>query len=137
MAKHTEAMDEAMDRDIDPRPVRGALLFVAAMFVSIAVAALFGWIYLFRDNAVRSAQREPPMPPLPHLQAAPRSDLAALRAAEDGRLRHYGWIDRTAGIAHVPIERAMALLVQSQSAQTQGQRNDGASNGAAPQAAPQ
>jgi hypothetical protein len=125
---------EAMDRDIEPRPVRGALLIVAATFVLITVAALFGWIYLFRDNAMRSVQREPPTPPSPRLQAAPRPDLAALRAAADGRLEHYGWVDRTAGVAHVPIERAMALLVQSQSPQAQGQRNAGASNGTAPQA---
>ncbi|KFE64775.1 hypothetical protein [Hyalangium minutum] len=30
-----------------------------------------------------------------------------LRAAQDSRLERYGWVDRGAGVIHVPIEQAM------------------------------
>jgi len=34
------------------------------------------------------------------------------RAAQLERLRSYGWVDRQAGVVHLPIERAMDLVVQ-------------------------
>jgi hypothetical protein len=33
------------------------------------------------------------------------------RRAEEARLHAYGWVDRGRGIAHIPIERAMAITV--------------------------
>jgi hypothetical protein len=32
------------------------------------------------------------------------------RAVREERLRSYGWVDRRAGVVHVPIERAMELV---------------------------
>lgn len=46
-------------------------------------------------------------PPAPRLQENPRTDLAQRRARWDERLNGYGWVDREAGIVHIPIERAM------------------------------
>ena len=34
------------------------------------------------------------------------------RRAEEARLHAYGWVDRGRGIAHIPIERAMAVTVE-------------------------
>lgn len=48
----------------------------------------------------------------PPLQADPRADLDALRARWDRRLKGYGWVDREAGIVHIPIERAMARVAE-------------------------
>jgi hypothetical protein len=48
--------------------------------------------------------------PEPRLQVAPAADLQKLRAIEDTKLRHYEWIDRQAGIAAIPIERAMEIV---------------------------
>jgi hypothetical protein len=33
------------------------------------------------------------------------------RRVEEARLEAYGWVDRGRGTAHIPIERAMALIV--------------------------
>ena len=52
-------------------------------------------------------------PPAPRLQAHPAADIAAERAQQRQRLESYGWVDRDTGIAQIPIERAMALLVAS------------------------
>jgi hypothetical protein len=34
------------------------------------------------------------------------------RALQNARLESYGWVDRANGVAHIPIERAMALVVE-------------------------
>ena len=58
------------------------------------------------------------LPPEPRLQLAPGhqihplDDLKRLRADEDALLHSYGWVDRNAGIVHIPIERAKELLVR-------------------------
>ncbi len=38
--------------------------------------------------------------------------LRQLRATEDAALNTYGWVDRANGKVHIPIERAMDLLLQ-------------------------
>jgi hypothetical protein len=45
-------------------------------------------------------------------QAAPDEAFKQLRATEDAVLNTYGWVDRESGIVHIPIERAMELLLQ-------------------------
>jgi hypothetical protein len=35
-----------------------------------------------------------------------------MRAAEEAQLHSYRWVDREAGIAAIPIERAMEILAQ-------------------------
>ncbi len=50
-------------------------------------------------------------PVAPPLQVAPASDLQALRAREDKQLSSYGWVDKNAGIVHIPIEQAMDILL--------------------------
>lgn len=52
------------------------------------------------------------IPPVPRLQVNPDRDIEQLRAAEAERLDGYGWVDRSAGIAHIPVERAMDLLAE-------------------------
>jgi hypothetical protein len=46
------------------------------------------------------------------LQVSAPLDLAQFRAREDEELTNYDWINRTAGIVRVPIERAMELVLQ-------------------------
>ncbi len=55
----------------------------------------------------------PTPPPAPRLQAHPQDDLAALRRRETQKLQTYEWIDRSSGVARIPIERAMQLLAES------------------------
>lgn len=48
----------------------------------------------------------------PALLDRPAAALEAHRAAKERRLQAYGWVDREAGITHIPVERAMAILRQ-------------------------
>jgi hypothetical protein len=49
---------------------------------------------------------------VPHLQIAPPEDLKKFREREEMELTTYGWIDRTAGVVRVPVDRAMELVLQ-------------------------
>jgi hypothetical protein len=51
-------------------------------------------------------------PPPPRLQISPRLQLKQFRAQEDQELTTYGWINPTAGIVRIPIERAMDIVLQ-------------------------
>lgn len=48
-----------------------------------------------------------------HIETAPflRAPAPSSRAAARARLARYGWVDRSAGVVHVPIERAMDLYL--------------------------
>jgi len=50
--------------------------------------------------------------PQPRLETNERVELNGFRLAEEQKLHSYGWIDKDAGIVHIPIEAAMQMLVQ-------------------------
>jgi hypothetical protein len=38
--------------------------------------------------------------------------MQEMRRAENAQLQSYGWVDRTAGIARVPIDRAIQVVLE-------------------------
>ena len=50
--------------------------------------------------------------PNPKLEEDERGQLNGIRLREEQTLYSYGWVDEKAGTVHIPIERAMDLLVQ-------------------------
>lgn len=56
--------------------------------------------------------QEEPLPPSPRLQQFPLNDLYQFRTEEENLLRRYGWLNRDAGIVHIPIEEAMRLTLE-------------------------
>ena len=50
--------------------------------------------------------------PTPALQTQPFKDLYMLRREETQRLDSYGWVDKDGGVARIPIDRAMEVLLQ-------------------------
>jgi hypothetical protein len=54
----------------------------------------------------------PRVPPEPRLQRFPREDIMNFRVGEEALLHQYGWVDREAGVVHIPIEEAMRLTVE-------------------------
>ena len=95
--------------------VRGVLLAAGALaaagiVVQLVVGVQFGAL---RGNPPAPVAVAPPGgPPEPRLQTMPAEDLAQLRAREDTLLDGYGWEDRTAGVVHIPIGRAMELVAR-------------------------
>ena len=43
----------------------------------------------------------------------PTAELARMKQEELGRLNDYGWVDRKAGVAHIPVERAIDILAKT------------------------
>jgi hypothetical protein len=51
--------------------------------------------------------------PDPRLQSDPAVELLKMQQEDLSQLNGYGWVDRKAGIAHIPIERAIDILAAS------------------------
>lgn len=106
------------DREINVRVIAG----IAVGFVVVAVVVHLAMLGLFKSFEAREAQRSVRQFPLastgiqfprePRIQPHPSADLDALRRQEDAVLSTYGWVDEKAGVARIPIDRAMQLLVE-------------------------
>lgn len=103
--------------DMDPKYV---LYFGVGLVVAGVLIHLLIW-FMFRQFIASQARkdfrpalvemnREPP--PEPRLQENPDNDWANMLKQEEEILNRYEWIDREKGIARIPIDRAMDLLVQ-------------------------
>ena len=102
--------------------VGGIFRFALALFMTgVAILVLVrGLLLVFAAREPRLAmpefplavQQENRLPPEPRLQTNPRQDLRDLRSAEESVLTEYGWVDRKAGIARIPIDQAMKLTVE-------------------------
>lgn len=53
-----------------------------------------------------------PRAPGPGLQTRPRRDLQEFRRDEAEQLQGYTWLDRSAGVARIPLEQALALVAE-------------------------
>lgn len=91
-----------------------------AIVGAIVLVAMWGLLRSFQAGA---AKRDQPVPPLvaanlrrtprePRLEPNPLAPRVAAQAREDAILESYGWVDRNGGIARIPIDRAMQLLVE-------------------------
>jgi hypothetical protein len=102
--------------------VGGIFRFAFGLFMTgVAILVLVRWLLVvFTAREPRPAmpefplavQQENRLPPEPRLQTNPRQDLRDLRSAEEAVLTGYGWVDRKAGIARIPIDQAMKLTVE-------------------------
>jgi len=52
------------------------------------------------------------LPPTPRLQQFPNKEFYEFRIGEEAFLEGYGWMNKEAGVAHIPIEDAMRLVVE-------------------------
>jgi hypothetical protein len=98
--------------------------FFAALFIgAIAIHFLIGWQLgrlrkepppVDRWTGPRRAASSSASSPgdYPRLQLSPAADMEAFRAREEAELNSYGWVNRTEGVARIPINRAMELLLQ-------------------------
>lgn len=99
--------------DIATRTVAWAGAVIAAV-VACAIAAV---LLLLHAAGVPpggdrfGAGRQPRAQDAPGLSPAPQPELRHERAAGRERLHGAGWVDAEAGVAHIPIEDAMDLLV--------------------------
>jgi hypothetical protein len=102
---------EAADVD-GPRIWRIAGALAATLvIVAIGASVALRLFHLETGRALSATNAIPTRMPAPPLQSAPPLDLAALREQKRALLNEYRWIDRDSGIARIPIDRAMTLLI--------------------------
>ncbi len=106
-------------RDVNVRPV--FVSFVGLLVVTIgSLLLMYAVLRAFTASDLAQSAPASPLaasygrhePPEPRLQVAPRDDLYRLHEQEDAMLHGYGWVDRGAGVARIPIERAIELLAK-------------------------
>ncbi len=98
------------------------VLWVAVGLAAIAVLFfVWGWVLYggFVEDVEKSVAPQPvaqsterSLPPGPLLQASPEEELIEMRRELNARLNGYGWIDEAAGKVHIPIDQAMALVLE-------------------------
>jgi hypothetical protein len=102
--------------------IRGIFIFGVALIVLAIVVhvALAGVMALFAEQKAQETKTSLPalfaektgLYPAPNLQESPKADVLKMRADEEIVLSGYGWVDPKGHIAHIPIDRAMDLLVK-------------------------
>jgi len=113
----------------EPKDVNAGMVwrFLIALLLTVLGAQVVVWgVYrVFSTRETRNEQAPWPLraaetrilPPEPRLQGAPGHDiqpqeeLKEMRAGEDAILNSYGWVDEKAGIARIPINEAMKVLL--------------------------
>ncbi len=113
--------------------VSGILYFLLGLGVVMLLCILgLRGLFVFLDDRERALQ--PPVNPLatnvpadtrhipkdyeekafpdPLLEKDEHTKIDDLRSKEEKTLYSYGWVDEKAGTVHIPIERAMDLIVQ-------------------------
>lgn len=115
-ADQLEELHENTDLD-----VRG-VMFWMGLLVVLFIATFFvvaGGMRLFKAEeaekervALTNRFAADPAPPGPTLQEDPARETREIIGAAKARLNSYGWNDAEKTSAHIPIERAMAILAE-------------------------
>lgn len=120
-------------RDLGSKPIYGFLISL----VLIGILIYYGLWGMFHMLDAYSRRHEGPVSPMvqaeqdtrepdaprtnakiqrefpePRLEDNERTELAPFRYQEEQILNSYGWVDQNAGVARIPIQRAMDLIVQ-------------------------
>ena len=103
--------------DFSPRAIRWFTAGLAILALAVIVSmALLLWVLSDgrppRQGIVTPTAPTPNLSPAPDLQVTSSRDYEEIRALEEAQLQSYGWVDRQAGIAAIPIKRAMELLAR-------------------------
>jgi hypothetical protein len=96
--------------------------FGVGLTISVTIVFIVIWFLLlfFRGRDLRTAEDRPPLfdirdglyPP-PRLQEHEEENLKSYRAEIAKKVESYRWVDQKAGIAQIPISRAMEIMAES------------------------
>ncbi len=120
-----EALERSIKQghEIRDLPLRGILLFFIGLIIMGAIALAItttveilsskqGGITFQYPPAGLANAPQPTLPPEPRLEDVPGQNYQDLLSKQDAQLNSYGWIDQKTGVVHIPIDRAIDLLLQ-------------------------
>jgi len=101
--------------------IKGLLQFAFWMAVVLAVTLVsMKWTFEYFKKVqplgetasplVKAGQRE--LPPSPRLQVHPHQELVDYCQDQQKVVDSYGWVNQETGVVHIPIDRAMDLILQ-------------------------
>jgi hypothetical protein len=101
--------------------IKGLVQFAFWMAVVLAVTLVgMKWTFDYFKRAepmgptasplVTESQRV--LPPSPRLQAQPHRELADYCVAQQQEVTTYRWVDQGSGVVHIPVDRAMDLILE-------------------------
>ncbi|MEO8714178.1 MAG: hypothetical protein ABI369_04115 [Acetobacteraceae bacterium] len=98
----------------EARDVSGLFITLAFLLVlsGLAIVGLLCWWIFPRAPHPDLVPYPIPSYPPPRLQAAPHEDMVRFYRREMERLNSVGWIDRSQGLAHIPIDQAMRMIAK-------------------------
>ncbi|MEF3274170.1 MAG: hypothetical protein K6356_07175 [Chloroflexus sp.] len=88
------------------------VLVLAFVLMGVVLALVAGSITDTSNTMSNDEVTQLQLPPAPRLEQNPRVDGDRIIAEATERLESYGWVNERAGRAHIPIERAMELLLE-------------------------
>lgn len=120
-------------QEVDRVPGKAVLVVTAGVVLATIIGVLAAYFITARRGAELARVHSPPLYDRPLPQVAPsavpgrmpeevnqielvlfrdRAPGLEERARDQAQLRGYGWVDRSAGLVRIPIDRAMQLYVQ-------------------------
>jgi len=129
---HIDGQNEEMDFEREDLGAKPILIFLLGLIIGcVLVALVLKGLYSYLDSYENHHQAvENPLVqqttadtrivekgdirkfPQPRLESDETTEINAFRMQEEQTLNSYGWVDQQAGVARIPIDRAMALLAQ-------------------------
>src|SRR3954471_9806791 len=120
---HGELTNENVHHEESDINIRSIITFIVVLTVisltiNVAMIGMFKLLDKIEDKTQPAVSPLTPAAaqvsdfPAPSLQTTPWTDLKKLRASENAYLHSYGWVDESAGIARIPIDKAKAMLLQ-------------------------
>jgi hypothetical protein len=105
--------ERAHERSEAPAKARGnvaswPVFKIGAAWLAFLFVALSGLALFYYQLGGTAHPPNPALFPHPQLVTHPNRENANLVDAQKRALKQYGWVDRARGIAHIPIEKAMA-----------------------------
>lgn len=107
------------ESDVNVRAILGYGL--GLLIVAVIVHVFLWWLqgtYARQNERAQTqvypmaAGQQDRLPPSPRFQENPQQELLDLRAKHEELLNGYGWVNKESGIARIPIEDAMKMVVE-------------------------
>ena len=107
------------ESDVNVRAILG--YGVGLIIVAVIVHVFLWWlqgVYTRQNERAQTqiypmaASQQDRLPPSPRFQENPQQELLDLRTKQEALLKGYGWVNKESGVARIPIEDAMKMVVE-------------------------
>ncbi|MFL9813285.1 hypothetical protein D7241_08515 [Stutzerimonas sp. VN223-3] len=103
---------EHHDANVKVLMMVGFSIFVVLLLSGAGVAGLLWWYDKQPEPPTTALERQLQIPPEPRLENDPRAGGNRVLSQARMLISGYGWVDREAGLARIPVQRGMALLAE-------------------------